>query len=75
MDRRKRTSASLFLTVLGALLIMPPLTLLFNERTRLFGIPAEVVYLFIVWLGLVLATAWFSRRLPDDVDDKPDGLS
>lgn len=61
---RKLQSAALFLTLFGAMLFMPPLVLLFNLRQRLFGIPAEVIYLFLVWLGLVLATAWFSRRLP-----------
>lgn len=64
MDARKLQSASLFLTIFGAMLILPPLVLLFNVRARLLGVPVEVIYLFTVWIGLIAATAWFSRRLP-----------
>ncbi|WDR06893.1 hypothetical protein PSQ90_05435 [Devosia rhodophyticola] len=71
MSERKLQSAALFLTLFGAMLFMPPLVLLFNLRQRLFGIPAEVIYLFLVWLGLVLATAWFSRRLPASGTETP----
>ena len=64
MDRRKLPSAALFLTVFGAALFVPPLVLLFNGPVRLFGIPIEVIYLFAVWLGLVIATAALSAGLP-----------
>jgi hypothetical protein len=75
MNRRKLNSAALALSGLGALLIMPPLVLLFNERTRLFGVPAEVIYLFLAWLVLIVGAAWFSTRIPDDAlrEDKPEG--
>jgi hypothetical protein len=68
MDRRKLESAALFFTVFGAMLLLPPLVLLFNVRARLFGLPAEMIYLFVVWLALVGGTAWFSRRLHPDTD-------
>src|SRR5690606_40596340 len=61
MERRKLESAALFLTIFGAMLIMPPLVLLFNATTRVFGIPTEVIYLFAVWLTLIAATRWFSQ--------------
>lgn len=64
MDGRKLQSAALFLTIFGAMLFMPPLVLLFNVHVRVFGVPAELIYLFLVWLGLVIATARFARRLP-----------
>ncbi len=64
MERRKLQSAALFLTIFGAMLILPPLVLLFNIRARFLGVPAEVIYLFVVWLGLVGAAAWFAYRLP-----------
>ncbi|HYI05384.1 MAG TPA: hypothetical protein VD858_10870 [Reyranella sp.] len=75
MNRRKLNSAALALCGLGALLIMPPLVLLFNERTRLLGVPAEVIYLFLVWLVLVLGAAWFSARVPEAAlrEDRPEG--
>jgi hypothetical protein len=74
MDRRKLQSAALFLTIFGAMLIMPPLVLLFNATTRVFGVPTEVIYLFAVWLALIVATRWFSQRLPPDttLDEKPE---
>jgi hypothetical protein len=74
MERRKLQSAALFLTIFGAMLIMPPLVLLFNATTRVFGVPTEVIYLFAVWLALIAATRWFSRRLPHDttLDEKPE---
>ena len=53
---------------------MPPLVLLYNGTTRVFGIPTEVIYLFAVWLTLIAATRWFSQRLPHEVplDEKPE---
>ena len=69
MERRKLQSAALFLTIFGAMLILPPLVLLFNIEARFLGVPVEVLYLFAAWLALIGATAWFSRRLSDD--DKP----
>lgn len=74
MDGRKLQSAALFLTIFGAMLILPPLVLLFNARTRLFGLPSELIYLFAVWVGLCAATAWFARRLPraPTIEDEPE---
>jgi hypothetical protein len=74
MDRRKLQSAALFLTIFGAMLFMPPLVLLFNAATRVLGVPTEVIYLFAVWLALIVATRWFSQRLPHEaaLDEKPE---
>ena len=64
MDRRKLESAALFLTIAGALLIMPPLAVVFQIQRRIFGIPAEVIYLFVAWALLILGAWWLGRRLP-----------
>lgn len=72
MTPSKRTSAALFFCIMGTMLFLPPLVLLFNVRTRVLGIPAEVIYLFVVWLGLIAGTAWFSGRMPHDADGKAD---
>ena len=64
MDRRKLESAALFLTIAGALLIMPPLAVVFQIQRRIFGIPAEVIYLFVVWAVLIVGAWWLARRLP-----------
>ena len=66
MERRKLESAALFLTSAGALLIAPPLAKVFQMERLVLGIPSDVVYLFIVWAGLVLAAWWLGRRLPRD---------
>lgn len=66
MTRGKLISAALFFGILGTMLFMPPLVLLFNVRARLLGVPAEVIYLFAVWIVLVAGTAWFAYRLPGD---------
>lgn len=70
MDRRKLESAALFLTLFGALLFLPPLTLLFHHEMRLFGVPVELSYLFGVWMALVLLARWLGRRLPQDPGEK-----
>jgi len=63
MDR-KLVSAALFLTVLGSLLLLPPLANVFQLQRRFFGVPAELIYLFACWVGLVGSSLWLSRRLP-----------
>jgi putative Ca2+/H+ antiporter (TMEM165/GDT1 family) len=71
MERRKLESAALFLTVAGALLIMPPIAAVFQIEHRLFGIPSEVIYLFLTWTFLIVAAWWLGKRLPQDPDVKP----
>lgn len=69
MDRGKLVSAALFLAVLGALLILPPLVVLFQLEVRVLGLPADVIYLFVCWGALILATFLLSRRLPHEPED------
>lgn len=64
MERHKLESASLFLTVLGAMLITPPLVLVFQIEGRLLGIPFEVIYLFVVWAAVIAGAWWLSGRMP-----------
>ncbi len=71
MERRKVESAALFLTVLGTMLITPPLVLLFQDGRRFFGIPVEVIYLFVTWALLVLAAWWLGRNLPRETAAHP----
>jgi hypothetical protein len=56
----------LVLTLLGALLLLPPLVLVFNQPISHFGLPQIVVYLFVVWLLLIGATGLLSHRLPPE---------
>ena len=64
MERRKLESAALFVTVLGAMIILPPLATVFQLEQRFFGIPAELIYLFASWAALILAALWLGRRMP-----------
>lgn len=66
MERRKLESAALFLTIAGALLIMPPIAMVFQIERRLFGIPGEVIYLFVVWAALIAGAWWLGKNLPRD---------
>ena len=70
MDRRKLESAALFLTIFGALLILPPLAVVFQLKWRFLGIPAEVIYLFVCWAAMIVGAYWMSRRLPREPDAK-----
>ena len=65
-DQRKITGGMLLLTVLGGVLMLPPLVYVFNQPIPHFGIPQIVFYLFAVWLLLILATALLTHALPPD---------
>lgn len=71
MNRGKLVSAALFLTFLGALLILPPLATVFQLQRRLLGVPAEVIYLFACWIGLLVTACWLSRQLPRESEADP----
>ncbi len=63
----------LLLTVLGAMLMLPPLVYVFNQPIMHFGIPQIVFYLFVVWLLLICATALLVHALPRDESDAEPG--
>jgi hypothetical protein len=50
------------LFVLGALLLTPPLLVVFNQATRLFGVPILYLYLFAVWAALIALVAFAVER-------------
>lgn len=64
MERRKLESAALFISLLGVLLILPPLAVMFQLERRFLGVPLEVIYLFVCWLTLIGAAYWLGRKLP-----------
>lgn len=71
MNPRKLVSAALFFGILGTMLLLPPLVLVFNVEVRVLGLPAELIYLFSVWLVLILGARWFAYRL--GADERPSG--
>jgi hypothetical protein len=72
VDRGKLESAALLLTVAGVLLIMPPLAQLFQWQRRFFGVPIEVIYLFLVWAGMVVGARALARRMPHETPPPAD---
>lgn len=72
VERRKLQSAMLVLTLFGALLMLPPMVYVFNQKLNHFGIPQIVIYLFAVWLLLIVGTAMLNHFLPGD-RNPPDG--
>ncbi len=68
--RRKLEFLAFLLPIGGAILILPPLVLIANASTSIFGFPAIVAYLFAVWLTLIVATYLLQHKLGSlqDVD-------
>jgi hypothetical protein len=54
-SRSRELLVALFL--LGALLLAPPLLIIFNKATRVLGIPTLYLYLFVVWTTLIALVA------------------
>ena len=54
------------LTVMGLIVIVPPVVTLFNHDATFLGVPQIVVYLFTVWLLLILGTVGLTRLLGPD---------
>jgi hypothetical protein len=69
VDRRKLQSAMLVLTLLGALLMLPPLVMVFNQPISHWGLPQTVLYLFVLWLLLIGGTALLNHHLPREPTD------
>jgi hypothetical protein len=69
MQAQSRTRELLIaLFLLGVLLLTPPLLIVFNEATRLLGVPTLYLYLFVVWAVLIALVALTVERR-DAADD------
>jgi hypothetical protein len=68
-ERRKLEAAMLVLTVLGTLLIVPPLVYIFSQPISHFGVPQVVIYLFAWWALIIAATALLTHWMPRDSAD------
>ena len=66
LRRRRARDRSLALLLLGLALLLPPMAYLFQLQWTLLGAPATLIYLFVVWAGLIVGAAWLSRQLQDD---------
>ena len=59
------------LFVLGIVLLTPPLLIVFNQATRVLGIPTLYLYLFAIWLALIALVAFAVER-QDTAEDLVD---
>jgi hypothetical protein len=61
---------------LGTLLLAPPLLIVFNQPTRLLGVPTLYLYLFVVWGALIALVALVVERshAADEPDEADTGL-
>ncbi|MXU64900.1 hypothetical protein [Oceanomicrobium pacificus] len=59
--QRRLQDAALLLPLVGAFFLISPVILIFRDSSGGEGVPAVVVYLFSVWLGLIVAAALLSR--------------
>jgi hypothetical protein len=64
-NRRKFESIAFFVPVLGAVVIMPPIVLMFDRSLHVFGFPMIIAFLFTVWLALIVAAWALSRAAPE----------
>ena len=64
-SKRKLEFLAFLLPVGGAVFILPPLVLIANVGTTIFGVPAIIAYLFAVWLALIVAAFALQRALAE----------
>lgn len=50
------------LFVLGVVLLSWPLLLVVNRPRAFLGVPVLVLYLFLVWAGIIAVLFWLARR-------------
>ena len=72
---RKIRDRSLVLVLVGTVLLMPPVAGIFQVNTSVGGIPAPMVFVFVIWALLILCAAVLSKTLnqDDDPGSGPDG--
>lgn len=65
--------AAIVLPIAAALLLLPPVILIFAAPRLIGGVPLIVVYLFGVWAAIVLAAFLVSRRMKasEGMEDEP----
>ncbi len=65
-ERRRIVGGMFLLTILGLIVIVPPVVTLFNHDTTFLGVPQIVVYLFSIWFLLIIGTVLLTRFLAPD---------
>ena len=60
------TDRAFVLPVVAFFLLTPPILVIFNAPTLVFGIPLLHVYCFAVWLIAIACGGWLARRMIAD---------
>jgi len=61
-SRTKIRDAVALMVILGTWLFMPPMLTVVNQPTAVLGVPTIVLYVFIVWAGLIVFTRILSNQ-------------
>ena len=62
-DPGRARDVARIVTLLGVVLVMPPVVTLFVTDARIGGVPLIVAYLFAVWLALIGCARLLAHRL------------
>jgi hypothetical protein len=65
VTNRKAQDRAFILTLIGLLLLVPPIADVFQIDARIAGVPFTALYLFVVWGVLIVGAAALSKRLRD----------
>lgn len=65
LSRRKVRDRSIALALVGTVLLMPPIVGISLVDDSIGGIPAPLLYVFVVWLALIMGAAALARPLLD----------
>lgn len=63
-DRSRREDIAFLPPLFGVVVLLPPILNLFAVERLVFGLPLEVIYLFMVWTLLILGAVLLSRYRP-----------
>jgi hypothetical protein len=60
---RRVRDQSVILLLIGLALLASPMAGIFEINAKIAGVPVTLIYLLVVWAGLILGTALLSRPL------------
>ena len=73
LQLRRGRDRSLVLTVVAILLLLPPFAKVLHVDVKVGGVPVTLVYLFVVWAGLIVLARGVARSLsPPRVEEGED---
>ncbi len=68
---RRARDRSMVILIVGVALMMPPIGTVVLMDELLFGLPLPLLYIFVVWAGLIIGAALISGPLRDSETKTP----